>query len=96
MISSGEINGNVSPVHIASVKILRNNYLDIPHPGQLIGFRGFGNYIDELKLVAMEIEISKDYFIIELGAFTPKNSQRLEDLRRNLQNLEALETPDNL
>ena len=59
----------------------------------LAGFRGFGNYIDELKLVIMEVELSRDIMTLSLGAIMPKTSKRLEDLKRNLQMLERANRP---
>ena len=94
IIANAEMERNPAPIHAATLSVIRNEHLERVHPGQLVGFRGFGNFIDDLQLVVMEVELKRDIMTLSLGAFAPKTSKRLEDLKRNLQILEQANNPD--
>lgn len=93
IIANSEMERNPEPIHVATLSVIRDEHPEHVSPGQLAGFRGFGNYIDELKLVIMEVELSRDIMTLSLGAIMPKTSKRLEDLKRNLQMLEQANSP---
>lgn len=88
IIAEGEIARNNEPIFAGTVKVLRDEHLDMINPGSLVGFRNFGNYIDNLRLLVMEVVIERDTLTLSLGAFVPKTSKRLEDIKRNLTVLE--------
>lgn len=94
IIANSFMERSQKPIHVGTAHIIRDAHKEKVYPGQLVGFRNFGNYIDDLKLVVMEVEISRDIIILTLGAFAPKASKRLEDLKRNLQVLEQANNPD--
>lgn len=94
IIASSEMERNPEPIHAATLTIVRNEYMKTVSPGQLVDFRGFGNFIDFLELLVMEVELSRDIMTLSLGAFAPKTSKRLEDLKRNLQILEHANNPN--
>ena len=94
IIARSEVERNPEPIHVGTLSVIRDERPEHVSPGQLVGFRGFGNYIDELKLVIMEVELSRDIMTLSLGALMPKTSKRLEDLKRNLQALEQANNPN--
>lgn len=94
IIANSEMERNQAPIHAATLTVIRNEHLEHVSPGQLVGFRAFGNFIDDLQLVVMEVELTRDIMTLSLGAFAPKTSKRLEDLKRNLQILEQMNNPN--
>lgn len=93
IIAEGEIARNNEPIFAGTVKVLRDEHLDMINPGSLVGFKNFGNYIDNLKLLVMEVVIERDTLELSLGAFVPKTSKRLEEIKRNLTALENQMNP---
>lgn len=93
IIAEGEIARNNEPIFAGTVRVLRDEHLDMINPGSLVGFRNFGNYIDNLRLLVMEVVIERDTLELSLGAFVPKTSKRLEDIKRNLTALENQMNP---
>lgn len=93
IIADGELARNNEPIFAGTVRVLRDEHYEMINPGSLIGFRNFGNYIDGLKLLVMEVTIEQDILELSLGAFVPKTSKRLEDIKRNLAILENQMNP---
>lgn len=95
IISQSAINRNKDPIYVGELSIFRKFYEEIVQPGDLIGFRGFGNFIDFLRLQAVYVETSSDRIKIQLGVMLPPVSKRVEDIRRNLDLLEMQNNPTN-
>lgn len=93
IIAENELTRSGEPIFMGTVEILRDKHLEQINPGELVGFRNFGNYIDNLKLLATEVSMTKDIATVTLGAFAPKTSKRLEDLKRNMTVLETQMNP---
>jgi len=93
IIADNELARNGEPIFVGTVEVVRDDYSDRINPGDLLGFRNFGNYIDNLRLLATEVSVTGDIYTITLGAFAPKTSKRLDDLKRNLTMLENQMNP---
>jgi len=62
-------------------------------PGQVVGFRNFGNFVDELELQITAVTFMLDKAIIEVNTLLPKVNKRIEDIRRNLIAQETIDNP---
>jgi len=81
------------PIWIGTVEILRAEHPKFVLPGELAGFRAFGNLIDLLNVQIVGVNVTPDKFICQLGTQSPKTGQRIEDIKRNLNLLEVENNP---
>lgn len=95
LIAEAEIDRNSIPRYRTSITIL-DTVFDIEdiRLGQLIAFRNFDNYIDELELQIVGLRYEPDRVTLQLDSLLPSVNKRIEDLRRNLVELDNVETPD--
>lgn len=95
LIAEAEIDRNSIPRYRTSITIL-DTVFDIEdiRLGQLIAFRNFDNYIDELELQIVGLRYEPDRVTLQLDSLLPSVNKCIEDLRRNLVELDNVETPD--
>lgn len=62
--------------------------------GQMIGFKNFDNYIDDLLLQVVGLSYTPEKITLELDSLLPKISQTVDTLRRQLKKQETLANPD--
>lgn len=94
IISEGHIERNNTPQYTATLVVAAANYdIETIRVGQLAALAGFGNFIDELKLLISEVSYKHDTATLKLGTLKPPVSKRLEDLKRNLDVLEQQNNP---
>jgi len=94
ILANSAITRGKDPIYVGSMSVLRRDYDDIVQPGDLIGYVGFSNFIDFLRLQAMYVKTSSDRIEITLGVMLPPVSKRVEDLKRNLSRLEQQNNPN--
>lgn len=96
LLSEGETDRNDAPQYRSSVTILDSDDIDIEtiQLGQLIGFRNFGNYIDDVEMQIVAIDYEPDRVTLQLDTLLPRVNKRIEDLKRNLVELDNVDTPD--
>ena len=82
------------PIWLGTVEILRSEHPKMIHPGELSGYRNFGNIIDFLTIQIISVDVTADRFICQLGTQAPKQSQRIEDIKRNLTRIEIENNPN--
>lgn len=93
-ISLGHIERYSEPVYKSKLVVASAVYdIETISPGQLVAFRGFGNFIDELELQISEVQYNRDTVTLTLGTLRPAVPKRLEDLRRNLDVIEQQNNP---
>jgi hypothetical protein len=61
--------------------------------GELSGFISFGALVDALELQNMSLTYHPDYLDIVLDILTPPVPKRIEDIKRNLAELEHANDP---
>lgn len=94
LISEAEIDRNNVPRYRSSVTILENAYnIEEITLGQLVTFRNFGNYIDTLELQIVGLSYQPDRVTLQLDTLLPSVNKRIEDLRRNMIELDNQQTP---
>lgn len=62
--------------------------------GDTVGFRNFGNYVDELVFQIVGLTYEADRINLQLDTLSPTVSKRLADLRRNLDQQSSQYVPD--
>lgn len=62
-------------------------------PGQIIGFGGFGNFIDALLLQIVRIDKSPDDVVLTVGVIPQRQSDQIEEIERRLEQVETLYNP---
>ena len=82
-----------NPTVAGEISIIRDKHPEIVMPGELVGFAGFPDEINSLKLQVLQVKITRYRYIVQLGTLLPKTSKRLEDLKRNLETMETLNNP---
>lgn len=94
LISEAEIDRNSVPRYRSTITILENAYnIEEIVLGQLVTFRNFGNYIDDLDLQIVGLSYEPDRVTLQLDTLLPSVNKRIEDLRRNLVELDNEQTP---
>lgn len=62
--------------------------------GQLIAFRNFGNFIDGITMQIVRIDYTPDKVTLQLDTLLPSVPKRLEDIKRNLNQGDVVDNPD--
>lgn len=95
IISEAEIDRNSEPRYRSSITILDEAYqIEEITLGQKIGFRNFGNYIDDLEMQIVGIDYEPDRVTLQLDTLLPSVNKRIEDITRNLNELQNENVPD--
>lgn len=63
------------------------------HIGQMVGFNGFGNFVDSLLLQIVNLAYSPDGVELTLGSVPPKTSTALNKLSNSLQITQTAKAP---
>lgn len=95
IISEGEIDRYKNPRYRSTITILSDVYdIESVQLGQIVSFRNFGNFVDSLTMQIVGRQYEPDRVVLQLDTLLPRVSKRLEDIYRNLNELEALNNPD--
>ena len=94
IIANSELERNSAPRYRSSVVIVDKVYdIESIQLGDLIAFRNFDNYVDDLEMQVVGIDYSPDAIRLQLDTLLPRVSKRLEDIKRNLDKQETLANP---
>jgi hypothetical protein len=95
VISNIEIERNRNPRFrtVLDISAARFN-IELLEVGDSIGFRNFGNYVDDLVLEITGLLYTPTKVTLQLDSMRPRISKRIEDLRRNQKQIEAANNPD--
>ena len=94
IIAQSELERNSTPRYRSSVVILDRVYdIETIELGDLVTFRNFDNYVDELEMQVVGIDYNPNMVRLQLDTLLPRVSKRLEDIRRNLNKQETLSNP---
>lgn len=89
------INRGSEPRYRSSIRIADKVYdIETIRLGQIVGFRNFGNYVDEVIMQIVRIDYHPDYVQLQLDTLLPSVPKRLEDVKRNLNLQETENNPD--
>ena len=90
------IEENADETQDTTVTIL-NTTMDITllTPGKTLGFRNYGNFIDEmiLPIARREINLSAGYTTLTLGRLPVRQSDEIQRINRDLQNEQTVNNP---
>lgn len=94
IISEGKIEEANKLQYRTTIEVLTKQYdIESIQVGETIGFRNFGNYVDELTMTVVGLAYTPDVVQLQLETKPPTISQRLEDIRRNLNTQENQNIP---
>ena len=94
IISDGIIENGNKVQYRTTVEILSGQYdIESIQPGDLVGFRNFGNYVDSLTMQVVGLTYSPDFVQLQLETKPPTINKRLEDVVRNLTVTENIGIP---
>lgn len=95
ILADNEINRYKDPLFICSAVILTDVYpIEDISLGELVEFKNFGNFIDDLQLQILGIDYSRDKVVLKLGSLLPAVSKRIADIKRNLDQNNVKSVPD--
>jgi len=96
IMADAEIDRFKEPTFIGNVIINGEHYDPIEDIslGELAGFQNYGGYIDEQSLQIVGINYNVDTISVDLDRILPATPKRIEDLRRNLDELAQQNNPD--
>jgi hypothetical protein len=95
VIVSSMINRAKNPRYRSNITISGSTY-DIRSIklGDLVGFRNFGNYVDDVTMQVVRIDYTPDAVQLQLDTLLPSVPKRLEDIKRNLNQEQVSDNPD--
>jgi hypothetical protein len=94
ILSEGEMDRNNRIQYRSEITILSQVYdIEDISLGDLIGFRNFDNYVDDLTMQIVRINYAPEKVTLSLDTLLPRVSKRLEDLRRNMDAIENENNP---
>lgn len=95
VITSSKLASNKDPRWTGTVTVLTKAYeIETIELGQNIGFSNFGNFIDGLVLQIVGYSYTPDHVTMTVDSLLPQPSKRLEDIKRNLNQVQTLDVPD--
>ena len=95
IISEGITDQSNKVQYRTTVEVLSKQYdIESITVGDLVGFRNFGNYVDDLKLQVIGLSYQPDLVQLQLETKPPTINKRLEDVVRNLKVTENQNAPD--
>lgn len=95
ILSESKIEDGNQKHYKSTIAILDKLYdIESIRVGQTVGFRNFGNYVDEIVMQIVGLTYTPDVVTLQLDTLSPSVNKRLEDLRRNLTLQENANTAD--
>ena len=95
VISDGIIEKTNKVNYRTTIEILSGAYdIESINVGDVVGFRNFGNFVDELLLQIVGISYTPDVVQLQLETKPPTINKRLADIRRQLAVTESQNIPD--
>jgi hypothetical protein len=95
IFAQNEINRKKVPPYTATASVLavRDEPIEDVQIGELVAFGAFGDFVDTIQLQLGTIDYYSDYLDVAFGTLPPRVPKRIEDIRRNLDELEAANLP---
>lgn len=89
LLAQEYLNENASETYITNVTVL-NSTIDTSQIklGNIIGFAGFGNFVDQLLLPVVGINRTPDYVTLQLGSLPPRPTRAIALIQNQLNNLQ--------
>lgn len=95
IISTGAIEEKNQVQYRSTIEVLTKQYdIESINVGDTVGFRNFGNYVDELTMQIVGLTYSPDVIQLQLDTKPPTINKRLEDLRKNLLTTDNTNIPN--
>lgn len=93
-IGEGFIEENSDEVHETTITVLNKNMdITLLTPGKTIGFKNFGNFIDDLVLQIVRRDYNPDSVTLTLGRLPITLSSEIQEIYRGLLNEQTLDNP---
>lgn len=94
ILGQGRIDRLKDPQNRSTLEISSSVYpIEDIRPGESIGFSNFGNYVDDLVLQVVGKDYAPDAVRLQLDSLLPDTNKRIEDIKRNLRELETITAP---
>jgi hypothetical protein len=89
------VDENKDEQHATTVTVLDKTMdISLLRVGMMVGFRGYGNFEDSLKLQITRVDYFRDYAVLTLGRPQRRQSIQLEQINRNLVALQTIDNPN--
>lgn len=90
----GAINAGKNEAYYTEVDVLDSTYdITLFKPGDTVGFRGFGNFIESLILQIVRIDYTPQKVKLYLGTLAPRQTSDIERVKRELLSLQTVNNP---
>jgi hypothetical protein len=90
----GVINTGKNETYYTEVDVLDSTYdITLFKPGDTVGFRGFGNFIESLILQIVRIDYTPQKVRLYLGTLAPRQTSDIERVKRELLSLQTVNNP---
>lgn len=90
----GVIGTSKDEAYYTEVDVLDGTYdITLFKPGDTVGFRGFGNFIESLILQIVRIDYTPQKAKLYLGTIPPRQSSTIEQVRRDLLSVQTVNNP---
>ena len=94
IIANNYINGHNAQTYITEITISAQTYdITLFDLGELIGFGGFGTFVDNLLLQIVGITRRPDSVTLSLGALRQRATAQMEDLQKSLNATQTTNNP---
>lgn len=94
IIADGIIESGNKVQYRTTIEVLTKVYdIESIQVGDMVGFRNFGNYVDDLMMQVVGISYSPDLVQLQLDTKPKTVNKRLEDIYRNLKLQENINVP---
>lgn len=96
LLAQDQLDNNATPAYRTTIVIPASKYnIRLFKLGEMVDFANIGNTnIDSLLLQIVQIRRNADRVVLSLDTVHPRNSRRIEDIRRNLDKLQTIDNPD--
>ncbi len=94
VIANSQLARYKSPRYYSTVTIFSSVYdIESITVGQLVGFANFNNAVDRLEMQVVNISYEPDFVQLTLDTLLPSVSKRVEDINRNLREVQTMDNP---
>lgn len=94
-LSENYMDENSDEEFLATITVLATTYdIKLINPGDTVGVRGLGNFVDRLVLQVHGLRRHADFVTLTLGKLPFRNDMYVESLKRALDDEQTLDNPD--
>ena len=94
IVANSYLNRHKDPRYRSTIKVIDKVFrIEDIRLGDLVGFANFNNEVDSLTMQVVGLTYNPDYVVLQLDTLLPNVTKRLEDIKRNLEEVNTLANP---